>query len=270
MMKELAHRHDEDGVITVTFTREDKLNAVNYEMLDILEQAARDLETQDHHRVLVITAEGRYFTSGRDIADVAAELGRGTDGVVRDSNVRRQYRTNGRQDFFDYLEVIEKPIVLAAQAACLGIGVEMSASCDFRLASDAAWFALPEVENLALIPGSGAISRLTRLIGQPWIKWMAMAGQRIDAQQALSIGYVQAVYPAADFVAEVQRFARHLASLPREAMGLAKLAIGASVNTDLRTARDLDRLVQASLFRSPEHRAKLDAFAARRHNPDGG
>jgi enoyl-CoA hydratase len=269
-MEELARRNDEDGVITVTFTRDEKLNAINYEMLAVLEQAAHDLDTQDHHRVLVITGEGRYFTSGRDIADVDTELGVGTDGVVRDSNVRRQYRTDGKQDFFDYLEVIEKPIVLAAQGPCLGIGVEMSASCDFRLASDAAWFGLPEVENLALIPGSGAISRLTRLIGQPWLKWMAMAGQRIDPEQALSMGYVQAVYPAADFPAEVQRFARHLVSLPREAMGLAKLAIGASANSDLRTARDIDRLVQLSLFRSPEHRAKLDEFAARRQARDGG
>jgi enoyl-CoA hydratase len=269
-MGELARRTDDDGIVTVTFTRDDKLNAINYEMLAVLEQAARDLNELDHLRVLVITAEGRYFTSGRDIADVDAPLGLGTDGQMHDSVARRQYRTDGKQDFFDFLEVIEKPIVLAAQGPCLGIGVEMSASCDFRLASDRAWFGLPEVENLALIPGSGGISRLTRLIGPPWIKWMAMAGQRIDAQQALSIGYVQAVYPDAEFAAEVQRFAQHLVSMPREAMGLTKLAIGASANSDLRTARDIDRLVQLSLFRSPEHRAKLDAFAARRESRTQG
>jgi enoyl-CoA hydratase len=267
---ELARRTDDDGIVTVTFTRDDKLNAINYEMLAVLEEAAHDLNELDHLRVLVITGEGRYFTSGRDIADVDAPLGLGTDGVVRDSTARRQYRTDGKQDFFDLLEVIEKPIVLAAQGPCLGIGVEMSASCDFRLASDRTFFGLPEVENLALIPGSGGISRLTRLIGPPWIKWMAMAGQRIDAQQALSIGYVQAVYPDAEFAASVQAFARHLVSLPREAMGLTKLAIGASTNTDLRTARDIDRLVQLSLFRSPEHRAKLDAFAARREGRSQG
>jgi enoyl-CoA hydratase/carnithine racemase len=266
-MGEDAYRHDEDGVVTVTFSRDAKLNAINYAILGVLQQAARDLATQDHLRVLVITAEGRYFTAGRDIAEVDVELGIGTDGVVWDSNIRRQYRTDGMHDFFDSLEVIEKPIVFAPQGPCLGMGVEMSASCDFRLASDATWFGLPEVENLALIPGSGGISRLTRLIGPSWIKWMAMAGQRIDAQQALAMGYVQAVYPADEFAVEVQKFARHLASMPREAMGLAKLTIGAAVHAEPRTARDIDRLAQLLLFRGAEHRQKLDAFAARSRRP---
>jgi enoyl-CoA hydratase len=262
-MAQDARRQDEDGVVTVTLCRDAKLNAINWEMLEVLQGAAYDLATQDHLRVLVITAEGRYFTAGRDIAEVDVELGVGTDGVVRDSNIRRQYRTDAMHEFFDFLEVIEKPVVLAAQAGCLGMGVEMSASCDFRLASDLAWFGLPEVENLGLLPGSGGISRLTRVIGPSWVKWMAMAGQRIDARQALSIGYVQAVYPHADFAAEVQRFARHLVSLPREAMGLAKLTIGSAVHTDPRTARDIDRLAQLVLFRGSEHRQKLDDYAAR-------
>lgn len=265
-MSEVVRRHDEGGVITVTFTREAKLNAVNLEMLEALEQAADDLYWRDEHKVLVITAEGRYFTAGRDMAEVDVGVDQAED-YVPDSHVRRTYRTVGKQDFFDFLETIEKPIVMAVQGPCMGIGVEMSASCDFRLASDEAWFSLPEVPNLALIPASGAISRLTRQIGQSWLKWMAMAGQRIDAQQALAIGYVQAVYPAATFADDVQAFARHLASLPGEAMGVAKLTINAAEHVDRRMARDLDRIVQTSLFRNPEHRAKLEAFANRPRQP---
>ena len=60
-------------------------------------------------------------------------LGEGEDGVIRGRNIRFQYRPF--HDFFDQLEQIEKPIVLAAQGRCMGLGVEMAASCDFRLAS---------------------------------------------------------------------------------------------------------------------------------------
>jgi enoyl-CoA hydratase len=247
-----VRRDDADGVITVTFTRDDKRNALNPEMFAMLEQAVTDLGEDAAQRVLVITAEGRYFTSGLDIASMGP--------VAEGSAGRRQYRRQAHHDLFDELEQIEKPIVLAAQGPCLGVGLEFGASCDFRLASDVATFALPEVANLAVLPGSGVISRLTRLVGPHWARWLAMAGQAIDAEQALSIGLVHAVYPAASFADEVQAFARHLASLPAEALGLAKLAIDTAASVDRRTAREFDRLAQSALFQSPDYLARVRSF----------
>ena len=255
-----VRRVDEDGVITVTFTRDDKLNAISKAMWAVLIQAAHDLADDDAHRVLVITGEGRFFTSGLDIADMKADVGVGTDGVLRGSSTRHQYRAEAYHDFYDFLEQIEKPIVVAAQGSCYGVGIEMAASCDFRLASDAAKFALPEVANLSAIPGSGGISRLTRLIGPHWAKWLVMAGERITAEEALHIGLVHAVYPAEEFEERVQAFAHKLAGTPREALGLAKLAIDASVTADRRTARDIDRLAQTLLFSDPEFHARRRAF----------
>jgi enoyl-CoA hydratase/carnithine racemase len=260
--KEEVRRDDAGGVITVTFTRDDKLNAVTPGMLSALREAAADLADDDAQRVLVITGEGRYFTSGLDIRSMRGDLGKGTDGLVRGSTMRRQYRGDAMHDFYDDLESIEKPIVLAAQATCLGIGVELGASCDFRLSAQGARFGLPEVANLSVLPGSGGISRLTRLIGPHWTKWIAMAGQSVDAEQALSIGLVHAVYPAETFAEQVQEFAKHLASQPREAMGLAKLAVDTAVTADRRTARDFDRLAQTLLFQSPEFAAQQAAFAS--------
>ncbi|MSX56596.1 MAG: enoyl-CoA hydratase/isomerase family protein, partial [Actinobacteria bacterium] len=86
-----AHsRTDVDGgVITVTFTRDDKRNAVSPAMFAAIALALDELETQDDLRVMVIRAEGRFFTSGVDIAGMSGNLGEGTDGVVRGSNMRR-------------------------------------------------------------------------------------------------------------------------------------------------------------------------------------
>jgi enoyl-CoA hydratase/carnithine racemase len=259
-----ARRVDDAGIITLTFTRDDKRNAIDGEMFELLEQAVHDLADDDAHRVLVITGEGRYFTAGVDITTMAPDVGRGTDGVVRGATMRRQYRRDARHDLFDEIEQIEKPVVLAAQGPCLGLGVELGVSCDFRLASDTATFALPEIQNLAVLPGSGGISRLVRVIGPHWARWIAMAGQSVDAQAAMAMGLVHAVYPHEEFAERVQAFARHLVSLPREAVGLAKVAIDAAVNMDRRTARDFDRLAQTTLFQSADYTERVAAFGATR------
>jgi enoyl-CoA hydratase len=248
-------RDDTDGVITITFTRPDKHNAITPAMFAVLEKAVVDLADDPAQRVLLITAEGPYFTAGMDISS----LGPVAEGAAG----RRQYRQQAHHDLFDELEQIEKPIVLAAQGACVGVGVELGVSCDFRLASDTATFALPEIVNLAVIPGSGGISRLTRIVGPHWARWLAMAGQAIDAQQALNIGLVHAVYPAGSFAEEVRAFARHLAGLPSEAVGLAKIAIDAAASADRRTAREFDRLAQSALFQSPDYLARINAFLER-------
>jgi enoyl-CoA hydratase/carnithine racemase len=183
--------------------------------------------------------------------------------VLRGSNTRREYRFEAHHDAFDFMETIEKPIILAAQGHCVGVGLEMGVSCDFRLASNEATFSLPEIANLNVLPASGGISRLTRLVGPHWARWLAMAGQVVDAQQALQIGLVHAVYPAEEFPARVQALAHHLASMPREPLGLAKLAIDTAAEVDRRTARDFDRLAQTLLFHGKDFQASVSAFTNR-------
>jgi enoyl-CoA hydratase/carnithine racemase len=268
-----AIRDDADGIITVTFNRDAKRNAVNTAMWDVLWQAVRDLGDDDSHRVLVITGTGRYFTSGLDYANLRPDIGQGTDGVVRGSNMRRQYRTEAYHDLFDEMESIEKPVILAAQAHCFGVGVEMAASCDFRFGAEGARFALPEVPNIATIPGSGGASRLCRLIGPHWTKWMAMAGQPVDADRALQIGLLHDVFPVETFHDKVRQFSAALCAMPREAMGLAKVAIDAADAVDPRTARQIDRLAQTMLLMSDDFKEKVNSFntaSAARNAPTGG
>jgi enoyl-CoA hydratase/carnithine racemase len=255
-----ARREEVDGVLTVTFTRDAKRNAVTPAMFDVLYGAVRDLGDRDDLRVLVITGEGRFFTSGLDFASLRLNVGEGTDGIVRGSNMRRQYRAEAHHDLFDEIESIEKPVILAAQGACMGVGIEMGVSCDFRFAAEGATFSLPEVQNIATLPGSGGISRLTRLVGPHWARWLAMACETIDAQQALQIGLVHAVYPADTFQEQVQAFARKMAGLPREAVGLTKHAIDVAETVDRRTAREFDRMAQTLLFMSDDFKDKVSAF----------
>lgn len=253
-VEDQIRRTDADGIITLTFTRDHKLNAVSDEMLDVMRVAVADLGDQESIRALVITAEGRYFTAGKDIGQMGEHS---PSGVALRRNYRRLH------ELFDELERLEKPIILAAQGPCLGVGVEMSASCDFRFASERAIFGLPEIPNLAVLPGSGGVSRLTRIVGPHWARWLAMAGENITAEHALNIGLVHQVLPDEGFHDAVQAWVRKLISNSAEALGLAKIAIDAAVDSDRRTARHIDRMANTQLLQSREHLEKIEAFRNR-------
>jgi enoyl-CoA hydratase len=252
-------RTEAEGVLTLTFTRDDKMNAVSPEMLDVMRTAVADFAEDARHRVLVFAAEGRFYTAGIDIG----RLEEGGSHQERNSGVRirREYRK--LHLLFDELEAIEKPVVHAAQGPCFGVGVELSASCDFRLAAERATYGLPEIQNLGVIAGSGGVSRVTRLVGPHWARWIAMAPEIVDARKAMMMGLVHEVYADEGFAEEVQKFANKLAGLSGEALGLAKLAIDAAEAGDRTSARNFDRVANTLLINSDEHREKIASFMNR-------
>jgi enoyl-CoA hydratase/carnithine racemase len=250
---------EDDGIITVTFDRDEKLNAIDSSMTAVLWQAVNALSERDDLRCLVITARGRFFSAGIDVNDAP--------GSARDPsdhpgwNFRRDYRRHHL--LYDELETIEKPVVLAAQGTCLGAGLEMAVSCDFRFCTPEAEFGLPEV-NIGTMPGSGGTSRLTRLVGPAWGKWIAMAGQRVTAERALQIGLVQEVYPAEVFMERVYGFCRQMIGLPAEVLGVTKLAVDMYADVHDRTVqRHVDRIIVTGIMDSPEYVARTARFRAR-------
>jgi enoyl-CoA hydratase/carnithine racemase len=249
-----------DQIITVTLNRPAKLNAISPQITDILWEATRALADRDDLRCMVITGVGRYFTAGIDLAAGAGQR-RGnpeTRHLHPGWNYRRNYRDHHL--LYDEFEALEKPIVLAAQATCLGAGLEMAMSCDFRFCTPIAEWGAPEI-NLGVIAGSGGSSRLTRLVGPGWAKYIAMAGMRVGAAQAKQIGLVHDVFPQETFMDEVYAFCRRLTALPAEALGLAKLAIDLAADvTDRSAQRHLDRIANTTLVNSEEHRALIQRF----------
>jgi enoyl-CoA hydratase len=246
---------EDQGVITVRFQRPAKRNAINPAMTAALVEAANRLGEREDLRAMLIAADGDYFTAGIDLAYPPGFV----DGERLPSDIayRRGYRRHHL--LYDEFEATEKPVVIAVQGVCLGAGVEMAVSCDFRLASSAARFALPEIE-LGVLPGSGGTSRLTRLVGPHWAKWIAMAGQPVTAEQALAIGLVHEIIPPADFDRRVAEFMARLVSLPAEALGLAKLVIDVNADVDRTSARHLERIANSPLNASDEFRSRTSRF----------
>jgi enoyl-CoA hydratase/carnithine racemase len=248
-----------DGILTVTLSRDEKLNAISPEITEVLWDATRQLARDDEVRALVITARGRYFSAGIDLkAPSPASTAAGGQ------EFRRLYRDHHL--LYDELEAIEKPVVLAAQGPCLGAGLEMACSCDFRFASPAARFQLPEVA-LGTIAASGGMSRLTRLVGVHWAKWLAMANRSIDADRALMIGLVHEILPQDGFHERVQQIVKEIIALPAEALGVAKLTIDLCEESDRDTARHIERLANTNLVFSDDFRERVAAFNERRRQP---
>lgn len=241
-------------VLQVIFTRDAKLNAISPEMTDLLWTAARMLASQDDLRALVIKARGRYFSAGIDLAD------RPVRSQSEGQALRRQYRQHHL--LYDELESIEKPVILAAQGPCLGAGLEMACSCDFRFAAAGARFQLPEV-TLGVIAGSGGTSRLTRLVGPHWAKWLAMANRSVDAQRALMIGLVHEVLPQDGFELAVDQLVGEIVTLPAEALGMAKLAVDMCADSDRTTGRSVERLANSQLLASGDFTDRLGSFLGR-------
>jgi enoyl-CoA hydratase len=246
----------QDHVLTLTFNRPEKLNAITSEMLELMAVQVDRFRRDADLRVMLLMANGRYYSSGMDISS----------GIAPETESGIEFRDWYRRSFhvlFDELEAIEKPVVSAIQGACLGGALEMALSSDFRLASDKATFALPET-NIGALPGSGGISRLTRLIGVAETKWMVMAAQGIDAHRALRVGLVHEVYPAEDFQQKCREFAKHLCSLPPEVVGAAKLTIDLAKDLDRSSGRSIERIVNTPLSQSKVHRELISQFIRRK------
>jgi enoyl-CoA hydratase/carnithine racemase len=234
---------ERDHVITVTLNRPEKLNPVSPDVTRTLWEAVTQLGNRPDLRAMVITGTGRYFTAGLDM-----KLGHGTRLPGPDAlgpDWRRGYRSHAL--LYDEMEAIEKPVVLAANGPCLGAGMEMAMSCDFRFCTPDAHWGLPEVRSVGSIPGSGGVSRLVRLVGTHWTKWLAWAGKDVPAEQAKAIGIVHEIFPADQFMQRVYEFVDSLVALDPETSSLAKLTIDLCDPQDREKVRNIERLANTDL-----------------------
>jgi len=255
-MTEQVLVNERDGILELVLNRPEKYNAMTDAMWDALREAILRFGAHRELRLLLIRSNGRYFSAGSDInpKTIPDFAGSTLDG-------RRWFR-NKWHTLFDEFEAIEKPIVVAHQGPCMGAALEMSLSCDFRLAATSARYGLPEIE-IGGLPGSGGISRLTRLAGPHWTRWLVMAGEQVTAEQALSMGLVHAVYPDESFEHETHAFCARLAKRPYEVLGLAKLSIELATDLDRAQARNVERISGSILFTGEEQKGLIQAFLER-------
>ncbi len=248
----------QDGVLIATLNRPDKLNALSAETMALFDAAVAEFRDDPELRVMLIRATGRYFCSGADMRGGKPNAAKPTPTGIRE-NMRTGL--NGMHRIYDEMEHIEKPIVMAIHAPCVGGGLEMALSCDFRLASESASFSFPE-GLFGVLPSSNGVSRLTRLCGPHWARWLIMANKKADARKAETMGLVHEVYPDAGFEEAALDFCRHLTKNDAQQMGAAKIAIDLCAEVGRDSARHVERMANSALMLNPDYIAKIEAYVA--------
>jgi enoyl-CoA hydratase len=204
----------EAGVAVLTVQRPQRLNAIDAWTIEELKQAFLEFQQDDSVRCVIVTGAGeKAFVAGADINELAGDTSEGA----------RQRALDG-QRVFDLIEQLGKPVIAAVNGFALGGGCELAMACTFRIAADTARFGQPEI-NLGLIPGFAGTQRLARLVGRPKAMELILTGNPITAADALAIGLVTRVVPAAELMTAARALASELAAKPPVAMRYAMEAV---------------------------------------------
>jgi enoyl-CoA hydratase len=183
----------ENGILTLTINRPDKLNALNKDVFSDLNKALDEIYCNNDIRSVIITGAGpKAFVAGADISEF--------NGLTLEQS---KTLSKSGQDTFFRIERSPKPIVACVNGFALGGGCELAMSCHFRIASDNAKFGQPEV-NLGLLPGYGGTQRLVQLIGKGRALEILISAAMIDATTALQYGLVNYVVPQEELLAKAK------------------------------------------------------------------
>jgi enoyl-CoA hydratase/carnithine racemase len=252
----------DDAILVATLNRPDKLNALDADTMELLEAAVLHFRDASELKVMLIRATGRYFCSGADLRGGSGRNFIPQSRTARGIRENHRLNLNGMQRLWDEMEHIEKPIVVAHHAMCVGGGLELSLSCDFRLAAKSAGYAFPE-GLFGVLPASNGVSRLARLCGPHWARWLIMANKPASADMAFTMGLVHQVYPDETFEAEVMDFCRHLSKQNEEQMGAAKVAIELAAELSPEMGRHVERMANSALMQNPGYLALVDKYVSK-------
>ncbi len=191
-----------DGMLTITINRPDKMNALNKDVIEELGSVLDDVYNNNDIKTAIITGAGeKAFVAGADITEFSS-LG---------SKEGAALAQKGQDLVFSKVENCPKPIIAVVNGFALGGGCELAMSCHFRVASENAKFGQPEV-NLGLIPGYGGTQRLTQLVGKGKSMELSMTGDMIGADEAKELGLVNYVLPQADLLAFTKKILQKIQS----------------------------------------------------------
>lgn len=241
----------ENGLGWLRFNRP-PLNALNSEMVSEIEQAVGWFEEQDDMSVILLTGEGRAFVAGADIAEMSSFT----------PMEARAFATNGHRALAGIANV-EKPVIAAINGFALGGGCEIALACDIRIMADTAKIGQPEVK-LGLIPGFGGTQRLSRLVGPGVAKELIFSGDQIDAAEALRIGLVNKVVPAAELLSHAATLAQRIIGNGPTSVRLAKTCINRGLDSNLATGNAFEIEAFGVCFASGEPAEGTKAFLEKR------
>jgi enoyl-CoA hydratase/carnithine racemase len=256
-MADLVLNDTRDGVTVLTLNRPEKLNALNYALIDRLLAALDDIEVDDSVRAVILTGAGeRAFSAGGDIHEFSASVARGADVAMRDFVMRGQ-RLTAR------LEAFRKPIIAAVNGIAFGGGCEITEAVPLAIASDRALFAKPEI-NLGMPPTFGGTQRLPRLAGRKRALELLLTGDWFPPPRALELGLVNQVVPHGDLMPAALDLAGRIIRHSRPAVASILTAVARGINLGIAEGLAVEAEQFARMAPTTDLREGLDAWIERR------
>ncbi len=253
-MGEFVRLETHDGIGTIRLERP-PVNALNTQVQDEIRAVAGAAAQDPAVRAVIVYGGPKVFAAGADIAEMAGASYGDMAG-----------RVAALQAAFDAVARIPKPVVAAITGYALGGGCELALACDWRVAADDARLGQPEI-RIGVIPGAGGTQRLARLLGPARAKDLVFSGRMVPADEALRIGLVDRVVPAADvYTAAVELVTPYLTG-PALALRAAKQAIDAGLGMDLSAGLAYEGELFAAMFGTRDQQEGMAAFLAKR-KPD--
>mgnify|MGYP000302958701 CR=1 FL=1 len=246
----------ENGIGIVTVNRPESLNAMNKDVIIELISKIEGLLSEGDIRVIIITGSGeKAFIAGADIK------------LMQKMNKSEAYEfANLGHKLANTIENSDKPVIAAVNGFALGGGNEFAMACHIRYASDNAIFGQPEV-SLGLIAGFGGTQRLPRLIGKGNAMEILLSGKNISANEALSMGLVNKVFPLKELMPAAKKLAFTISKNAPLAIERTLQAVNEGMEIDLMSGLKKEQAAFSNLFDSSDTCEGLSAFVEKR-TPD--
>lgn len=235
----------ECGIATITLNRPNSRNALNLAMCEGLQAAATAAAADAEVRVVLVRAAGPVFCAGADLKE-------------RQTMDDAQVLARRMRGFFAYeaLESLPMPVIAVVAGPAAGSGVEITAACDFAVATPDVTFWTPEAQWGTV----GATQRLARIVGKRLAKDMMFTGRRLTAAEALDVGLVTRIVAPDRLEEEVVNLAASVAKAPPLGMRLAKRCIDRGIELGPRGALAEELLAIEENLARTDWRAGISEF----------
>jgi enoyl-CoA hydratase/carnithine racemase len=243
-------RLEKEGKLAwLTFTRENHLNAMNNACIDQINRIAMALREDPDVRVVVIRGEGKAFSTGIDLKELAAD------------RIEMDYHRRWEQAL-RLFETMEKLVIVGMHGYCLGGALQLALAADIRVSTAECKIGLPAIKE-SLIPGLATL-RLPRYIGWGRAKKMILGGQNIDGQEALRIGLVDHIALEEDFFSHLDEIADDYLAACSVGTRMSKLVTNRAFDLDYETILQYYFELQQRAQFSPDAAEAKRAYLAKR------
>jgi enoyl-CoA hydratase len=242
-----------DRIATITINRPDKLNALNDATIAELDEAIGEVIRRKDVGGAIVTGTGaKAFVAGADIAELSTQ-----------GSLDGRTRAMVGQRVFSRFEQSPKPVIAAINGFALGGGLELALACHIRIASDNAKVGLPEVK-LGIAPGYGGTQRLPRLIGKGRALQLMLTAEMTDAAEALRIGLVNKVVPAAELIVTAEAMMKQILANGPIAVGFCIEAVNRGLDTTLEEGLVIEANHFGLIATTSDMREGMSAFLEKR------